>query len=106
MGRKLYVGNLSYSASKEAVWAAFSSAGTVTSVEISTDRETGQSRGFAFVEMGSDAEAQAAISQMNGTMLDGRQLKVDEALTSSLAGSDGGDAGRGDARGAGGRNRR
>ena len=79
MGRKLYVGNLPYSASEQSVRDAFSKCGTVSSVSIISDRDTGQSKGFGFVEMSSDAEAQAAIQQLNGTSLDGRQIKVNEA---------------------------
>lgn len=79
MGRKLYVGNLPYSATAESLREAFSASGTVDTVSLITDRDTGQSKGFAFVEMASDREAQAATDAMNGTMLDGRQIKVNEA---------------------------
>ena len=79
MGRKLYVGNLPYSATEQSVRDAFSKCGTVSSVSIISDRDTGQSKGFGFVEMSSDAEAQAAIQQLNGTSLEGRQIKVNEA---------------------------
>ncbi len=79
MGRKLYVGNLPYTATAESLREAFAASGTVDTVSLITDRDTGQSKGFAFVEMATDSEAQAATSAMNGKMLDGRQLKVNEA---------------------------
>ena len=79
MGRKLYVGNLPYSATEQTLREAFSASGTVDSVSLITDRDTGQSKGFGFVEMSSDQEAQAATQAMNGKMLDGRQIKVNEA---------------------------
>lgn len=79
MGRKLYVGNLSYSTTEEALREAFSASGTVESVNLITDRETGQSKGFGFVEMATDSEAQKATDALNGTTLEGRQIKVNEA---------------------------
>src|SRR5262245_37319163 len=79
MGNRLYVGNLSYSTTRESLEAAFSAAGEVREIAMPTDRETGQPRGFAFVTMGSSAAATNAISQLNGVMLDGRTLKVNEA---------------------------
>ena len=79
MGNRLYVGNLSFSTTQAAIEAAFASAGEVREVAIPTDRETGQPRGFAFVTMGNDKAAAAAIAQLNGLMLDGRPLKVNEA---------------------------
>jgi RNA recognition motif-containing protein len=79
MGRKLYVGNLPYTATAESLREAFAASGTVDTVSLITDRDTGQSKGFAFVEMASDREAQAATDAMNGKMLDGRQIKVNEA---------------------------
>jgi RNA recognition motif-containing protein len=100
MGRKLYVGNLPYSATEQSVREAFSKAGTVDSVAIISDRDTGQSKGFGFVEMSSDAEAQAAIQQLNGTSLDGRQIKVNEAKPKAPGGGGGG--GRGGYGGGGG----
>jgi len=102
MGRKLYVGNLPYSASETSVREAFSKCGTVSSVSIISDRDTGQSKGFGFVEMSSDAEAQAAISQLNGTSLDGRQIKVNEAKPKTPGGGGGGGGGRGGYGGGGG----
>ena len=79
MGNKLYVGNLAYSVRDESLQEAFGQFGTVTSAKVMMDRETGRSKGFGFVEMGSDAEAQAAINAMNGQALDGRPLVVNEA---------------------------
>lgn len=79
MGRKLYVGNLPYSATVESLREAFAASGTVDTVSLITDRDTGQSKGFAFIEMASDSEAQTATQNMNGKMLDGRQIKVNEA---------------------------
>ena len=79
MGRKIYVGNLSYNTYENALRDLFAAYGQVDSVKIITDRDSGQSKGFCFVEMGSDAEAQAAIQGINGREVDGRQLKVNEA---------------------------
>ena len=76
MESKLYVGNLPYSATEEELSALFGQAGTVTSVAIIKDRETGRSKGFAFVEMSSADEAQKAISTLTGHMLGGRDLRV------------------------------
>jgi RNA recognition motif-containing protein len=90
MGRKLYVGNLPYSATEQSLREAFAASGTVDSVSLITDRDTGQSKGFAFVEMSSDREAQAATEAMNGTMLDGRQIKVNEAKPRENRGGGGG----------------
>jgi hypothetical protein len=79
MGNKLYVGNLAYSVRDESLQSAFGQYGTVTSAKVMMDRETGRSKGFGFVEMGSDAEAQAAINGMNGQPLEGRPVVVNEA---------------------------
>ena len=79
MGNKLYVGNLAYSVRDDSLLQAFSPFGTVSSAKVMMDRETGRSKGFGFVEMGSDAEAQAAINGMNGQALDGRAVVVNEA---------------------------
>ena len=76
---RIYVGNLSYDTTDEGLEAAFSAHGDVKNVQIMRDRETGRSRGFGFVEMGSAEDAQTAISAMNDAMLDGRNLKVNEA---------------------------
>ncbi|HOF85993.1 MAG TPA: RNA-binding protein [Treponemataceae bacterium] len=80
MGKKIYVGNLSYDTNESGLRSAFESFGTVASVNVITDRDTGSSKGFGFVEMGTDEEAQAAISSLNGSSLDGRQIKVNEAM--------------------------
>jgi RNA recognition motif-containing protein len=79
MGNKLYVGNLAYSVRDENLQEAFGQYGTVTSAKVMMDRDTGRSKGFGFVEMGSDAEAQAAINGMNGQALEGRAIVVNEA---------------------------
>ena len=79
MGNKLYVGNLAYSVRDDDLQQAFAQFGTVTSAKVMMDRDTGRSKGFGFVEMGSDAEAQAAINGMNGQALDGRAVVVNEA---------------------------
>jgi RNA recognition motif-containing protein len=79
MGKKLYVGNLSYGTTDSDLEAMFGAHGTVQSAQVIMDRDTGRSKGFAFVEMGSDQEAQAAIKAMNGKEVDGRALTVNEA---------------------------
>ncbi len=79
MGKKLYCGNLSFNVTSSDLDQLFSQFGTVQSAEVINDRDTGRSKGFGFVEMGSDAEAQAAISGVNGTEHDGRTLTVNEA---------------------------
>jgi RNA recognition motif-containing protein len=79
MGNKLYVGNLPYSFRDEDMQQAFSQFGQVTSAKVMMERETGRSKGFGFVEMSSDAEAQAAIQAMNGHQVGGRGLVVNEA---------------------------
>jgi RNA recognition motif. (a.k.a. RRM, RBD, or RNP domain) len=79
MGNKLYVGNLAYSVRDEDLQQAFAQFGNVSSAKVMMDRDTGRSKGFGFVEMGTDAEAQSAISGMNGQALDGRALVVNEA---------------------------
>ncbi len=79
MGNKLYVGNLAYSVRDDSLLQAFSQYGNVASAKVMMDRETGRSKGFGFVEMGSDAEAQAAINGMNGQPIDGRAVVVNEA---------------------------
>ena len=79
MGNNLYVGNLPYSFRDEDLQQAFSAHGSVTSAKVMMERDTGRSKGFGFVEMGSDAEAQAAISGMNGQQFGGRGLVVNEA---------------------------
>lgn len=79
MGKKLYVGNLAYSVRDEELQLAFSAFGAVQSAKVMMDRDTGRSKGFGFVEMGSDAEAQAAINGLNGQALSGRAVVVNEA---------------------------
>ncbi len=79
MGKKIYVGNLSYSTSDESLSTLFSQFGSVESARIVMDRETGRSKGFAFVEMSSETEAQSAIEKLNGQDQDGRALNVSEA---------------------------
>ena len=79
MGNKLYVGNLAYSVRDETLQEAFGQFGVVTSAKVMMDRDTGRSKGFGFVEMSSDAEAQSAINGMNGQALDGRAIVVNEA---------------------------
>lgn len=79
MGNKLYVGNLAYSVRDDSLQQAFSQFGTVNSAKVMMDRDTGRSKGFGFVEMGSDAEAQSAINGMNGQPLEGRAIVVNEA---------------------------
>lgn len=80
MGKKIYVGNLSYNTSDDSLRNLFQQYGTVASAKIITDRDSGVSKGFGFVEMGSDDEARAAITGTNGVDLDGRQIKVNEAM--------------------------
>jgi cold-inducible RNA-binding protein len=79
MGNKLYVGNLPYTVRDEDLQQSFSEYGSVTSAKVMMERDTGRSKGFGFVEMGSDAEAQAAVEGMNGQSLGGRSLVVNEA---------------------------
>ena len=80
MGKKLYVGNLPFSATEDSLKEAFLQFGTVESVSIITDRDTGQSKGFGFLELATPQEAASAISKMNGSEMDSRTLKVSEAL--------------------------
>jgi cold-inducible RNA-binding protein len=108
MGKKLYIGNLPYSVTETALRELFAQAGEVSSVSIITDRDTGQPRGFAFVEMASDAAAAQAISQINGKSLGERSITVAEARPqrerSSFGGGGGfGSGGRGGFGGGGGR---
>ena len=79
MGKKLYVGNLPYSATKESLETLFGEHGEVNTVNLISDRDTGQSKGFAFVEMTRDGEADKAMHQLDGHMLDEREIKVNEA---------------------------
>jgi cold-inducible RNA-binding protein len=95
MGNRLYVGNLSFNTSKDTLQEAFSAAGEVREIAMPTDRETGQPRGFAFVTMGSDQAASAAIAQLNGKSIDGRAIKVNEAEERQQRGGGGGGGGYG-----------
>jgi RNA recognition motif-containing protein len=90
MGNRLYVGNLSFNSNKDSLMQAFSAFGEITDVHLVSDRETGQSRGFGFVTMGTAEAAQKAIREMNGAMLDGRALKVNEAEERQSRGGGGG----------------
>lgn len=80
MGKKIYVGNLSYDTSDARLGEVFQAYGKVVSVKTIVDRDSGRSKGFAFVEMGTDEEARAAIAALNGTSLDNRQIKVNESI--------------------------
>ncbi len=101
MGTKLYVGNLSFRTTSEDLREYFGQAGTVTDANVITDRDSGFSRGFAFVEMSSDEEAASAVSMFNGQELDGRSLVVNEARPREEGGGGGGGF-RGGNRGGGG----
>jgi len=92
MSRKLFVGNLAYSVTSEHLSEAFSQFGTVTSSKVITDRESGRSRGFAFLEMETDEQGASAMEAMNGALLEGRSIAVREAAERQPGGgSDGGD---------------
>ncbi|HEX8175914.1 MAG TPA: RNA-binding protein [Pyrinomonadaceae bacterium] len=108
MSMKLYVGNLSFQTSSDDLQQLFAQAGTVESVSIIEDRETGRSRGFGFVEMASNEEGQAAIQQFNGKEINGRSLNVNEAKPREERGNrgGGGGGGRGGFGGGGGRTNR
>ena len=95
MGKKLYVGNLAFGVSERDLQDLFTQAGACESAAVITDRATGQSRGFGFVEMGSDADAQKAIQQFDGQDFKGRPLKVNEAREPSRGGGGGGRGGAG-----------
>ena len=95
MGKKLYIGNLSYSVDSNQLKDMFAQVGTVDSANVIMDRETGRSKGFAFVEMSADAEAQAAIGKFNGTDLGGRAMNVSEAKPQAPRDSRGGGGGYG-----------
>jgi cold-inducible RNA-binding protein len=90
MSRKLYVGNLPYETGEADLQELFARAGTVDSVKVMRDMATGRARGFAFVEMASDAEAQKAITELNNYQLDGRGLTVNEARPKPAGGGGGG----------------
>lgn len=95
MGRKLYVGNLPFGVTDDQLTQLFSAHGTVQSAQVIMDRDTGRSKGFGFVEMGSDAEAQAATAALNGQAIDGRNLTVNEARPKPDRGGGGGHGGGG-----------
>ena len=95
MGNKIYVGGLPFSTTDGALQELFSGHGTVESARVITDKFTGQSRGFGFVEMGSNGEAQKAIEALNGTELDGRTLTVNEARPQEKRSGFGGGGGGG-----------
>ncbi|KYG63366.1 RNA-binding protein [Bdellovibrio bacteriovorus] len=101
MGKKLYVGNLSYSLDDQSLGDIFAQFGTVESARIITDRETGRSKGFGFVEMASDEEAQTAIEKLNGSEQGGRNMNVSEAKPMAPRENRGGGfgGGRGNSRG-------
>jgi RNA recognition motif-containing protein len=101
MGKKLYVGNLTYGVTDSDLQQMFAAHGSVTSAQVIMDRDTGRSKGFGFVEMGSDQEAQAAIQALNGQENDGRRLTVNEARPKESGGGGGG-GGRGGYGGGGG----
>jgi len=108
MGKKLYVGNLTYGITDSQLQQLFEAHGTVQSAQVIIDRDTGRSKGFGFVEMGSDAEAQAAIAALNGKDVEGRSLTVNEARPKpegggGRGGPGGGRGGRGGYGGGGGR---
>ena len=114
MGKKLYVGNLPYSVGDSELQRLFEAHGSVVSAQVIMDRDTGRSKGFGFVEMGNDSEAQAAIADMNGKEVDGRSLTVNEARPKPEGGGGrgggrggygGGGGGRGGYGGGGGRGR-
>ncbi len=102
MGKKLYVGNLGYGVSSSDLEALFVAFGTVRGAEVIADRDTGRSKGFAFVEMSTDQEAQAAIQGLNGKDHDGRPLTVNEARPREERSGGGGRGGRGGGYGGGG----
>jgi hypothetical protein len=102
MGQRLYVGNLPFSATADDIRSTFEGVGEVSDVHLVVDRETGRARGFAFVTMGTDESAQTAISQLNGALLGGRPLRVNEAEDRPRGGGGGG-GGRSFGGGGGGR---
>ncbi len=104
MGNKLYVGNLSFNITNDDLMDYFAEAGTVQSANVVEDRDTGRSRGFGFVEMSSDEEAQTAIEQLNGQELEGRNIVINEARPreNNRGGGGGGGGNRGGSGGGGG----
>jgi RNA recognition motif-containing protein len=102
MGKKIYVGNLSFGVDSDQLSDVFAEFGTVDSANVITDRETGRSKGFAFVEMSTDEEAQAAINKLNGAELAGRAMNISEAKPQEPRRSGGGGGGGGGRGGGGG----
>ena len=104
MNNRLFVGNLSFNTTEEALRDAFSAFGEIVDLKLVLDRDTGRSRGFAFVELATNEAANAAIEKMNGAMVDGRPLRVNiaEARRDGGGGGGGGGGGRGGPRGGGG----
>jgi len=100
--KNIYVGNLSFQTDEETLRQAFAAFGQVDNVNIVRDRDSGQPRGFAFVEMANDSEAETAMQQLNGSNLDGRNLTVNEARPKTDRGGGGGGGGRGFGGGGGG----
>jgi cold-inducible RNA-binding protein len=105
MGKRLYVGNLPYTINNGELQQIFEPHGTVTSAQVIMDRDTGHSKGFGFIEMGTDAEAQKAIQELNGAEVEGRQLTVNEARPKAEGGGGGSRGGYGGGGGGGGRGR-
>ena len=103
MGKRLYVGGLPFEATEDQVKSHFGACGSVVSVKVITDRYTGRSRGFGFVEMGTDDEAQAAIQKLNGSEMGSRRITVSEARPMEERGEGGGGGGGYGGRGGGGR---
>jgi RNA recognition motif-containing protein len=106
MGKKLYVGNLAYSIGDSELGQMFAALGTVASAQVIVDRDTGRSKGFGFVEMGTDEEAAAAIASLNGKDVEGRALTVNEARPKPEGGRGGGGGGGRGGYGGGGGGRR
>lgn len=102
MGRRLFVGNLSFSTTEEVLKDAFAEFGEIVEAKLMIERETGRSRGFAFVEMATEEAAGRAIEQMNGAVVDGRSLRVSEAEERASRGGGGGGGRDGFSRGGGG----
>lgn len=95
MAKRIFVGGLSYDTTSDGLRTAFTAIGPVTSADVATDRDTGRSRGFGFVEMENEADANTAIQRLNGTQLDGRSLTVNEAKPRTERGGGGGYRGGG-----------
>ena len=93
MGKKLYVGNLAFGVTDNDLQQMFAAHGSVRSAQVIMDRDTGRSKGFGFVEMDNDQEAQAAITALNGTQVDGRSINVNEARPKTEGGGRGGSGG-------------